>query len=469
MSPREHRRDAAIVIVVALVVRIVVALWAGDAFPPIADGGFYHTLATRLADGAGYTWLWPDGAVTYAAHYPVGYPAMIAVAYRVFGAGVTRAIAVNALIGTLASGAAWGLARRATSSRWALGAGLAAAVEPAIALYLPAVMTEAVTAHVVVIAAWLVAGARERTGAAAWRWLALAGLAVGVATLIRPQSLLLAPLLGLVAFAPSAGLRQRLAGGVVMTVLALATCAPWTARNCVRMKQCSLVSVNGGWNLLIGIGPNANGHWAPVDVPEACKTVWDEAGKDACFAREARAAIAREPGRFLSLVPKKLAATFDYGGAAPWYLHDSGKEAAFSLRAKEIAGALETVFHRVALALALLGVGVVTGPRARARAVLAVAASVVSVGGLLLVTQKLGWVATMALPVLVGMLGRGALGLPVLPLAAAAATLATAAVHAVFFGAGRYGLVVYPLVTLTAGWGASELLAAIRSRRRLGF
>jgi hypothetical protein len=299
--------------------------------------------------------------------------------------------------------------------------------------------------------------------------LALAGLAVGVATLVRPQSLVLAPLLGVFALAPGAGLSRRLAAGGLMTALALATCAPWTARNCVRMKQCSLVSVNGGWNLLIGIGPNANGHWAPVDVPDACKTVWDEAGKDACFGREARAAIAREPGRFLALVPKKLGATFDYGGAAPWYLHDSGKEAAFSFRAKEIAGAVETVFHRVALALALLGLGAVAGPWPRARAAIALAGAVVSVGGLLLVTQKLGWTAHVALPVLVAMLGRTALGLPLLPIGTAIAMLPTAAVHAVFFGAGRYGLVVYPLVTLSAAWGGAQVATAIRERRRLGF
>src|SRR5256885_7855973 len=46
---------------------------------------FYHAVATRIARGAGYTWAWPDGVVTYAAHYPVGYPALLGAAYAVFG------------------------------------------------------------------------------------------------------------------------------------------------------------------------------------------------------------------------------------------------------------------------------------------------------------------------------------------------------------------------------------------------
>jgi len=71
----------------------------------------------------------------------------------------------------------------------------------------------------------------------------------------------------------------------------------------------------------------------PVDVPEACRTVWDEAEKDACFAREARRIIARAPGRWLGLVPARLAATFDYAGAPGFYLHESNPEA-FDERAK---------------------------------------------------------------------------------------------------------------------------------------
>jgi hypothetical protein len=80
------RRDAALVFGVALAVRLAVVAWAHARFPPAEDGHYYDVLARRLAAGAGYTWLWPDGAVTYAAHYPVGYPGILAAAYAAFGA-----------------------------------------------------------------------------------------------------------------------------------------------------------------------------------------------------------------------------------------------------------------------------------------------------------------------------------------------------------------------------------------------
>ena len=56
----------------------VVAWASGRVSRPSEDGHYYDVLARRLASGDGYTWLWPDGAVTYAAHYPVGYPALLA-------------------------------------------------------------------------------------------------------------------------------------------------------------------------------------------------------------------------------------------------------------------------------------------------------------------------------------------------------------------------------------------------------
>ena len=91
------RRGGLIVAAVGLAVRLAVVAWAAGTIPAAADGTYYDTFAARLAEGHGYTWLWPDGAVTYAAHYPVGYPAMVALGYAVFGAKPVVAMVLNAL------------------------------------------------------------------------------------------------------------------------------------------------------------------------------------------------------------------------------------------------------------------------------------------------------------------------------------------------------------------------------------
>jgi len=336
-APRLSRaREAWIFAAGALAVRAAIVAWAARRFPAVEDGFYYDTLARRLAHGDGYTWLWPDGAVTYAAHYPVGYPALVAPLYAVFGASPVVAMAFNAIVGALGVFAALRLLEGTGRGAWRV-AGVVLALHPALAAYTPAVMTEGVTASIVALAAFFASRARDASALEdarrghAWRF--AAGVAIGIATLVRPQSIALAPALGALAFGV-ASWRARALGAALVTAIALVCCAPWTARNCARMDRCALVSVNGGWNLLIGVRSTSGG-WAAVDpVPDECREVWSEAMKDVCFERAARAAIARDPVAWAAKAPAKLAATLDYFGAAPWYLHASNAVAQRSRSAR---------------------------------------------------------------------------------------------------------------------------------------
>jgi uncharacterized protein YqgC (DUF456 family) len=347
---------------------------------------------------------------------------------------------LNAAIGALGAWAAHGLARRVLGRWAALLAGVLVALDPALVLYTPALMTEGVTAALLALAALAAARSAEESGKG-WKnpWLALTALLVGVGVLVRPQCLLVAPLLGALALGPG---WRRLAGSAIVSAGALLTCLPWTLRNCVRMKSCALVSVNGGWNLLIGASPKATGHWAPVDVPPACREVFDEAGKDACFGAAARSMIADDPLRWLSLVPAKLSATFDYCGAAPWYLHEAAP-GAFGWEAKQAAGAFETVVHRLLLAAALVALGSGEGRAPGARRALAAL-------GLLLAFTRPGYLAYLALAALGALCWWASPRRPALVGALAAVVGTTALVHGAFFGAGRYSLVVFPFVAACA-------------------
>jgi hypothetical protein len=428
-------RACGVVAAVAFAARALALIWAAGRFPPAADGFYYHTIAGRIAEGLGSTWLWPDGKVTYAAHYPVGYPALLALVYRWTGPTAVAAGWLQAVLGTAASVATYRLAAEAARPRLALAAGLAVALHPALVMYTPAVMTEGVTAALVAIAAYF-ASVRTTRGA-----LAL-GVTLGVATLVRPQSLLLAPCFGVLAAARGATWSTRLRRVAIATSIAVAVCLPWTIRNCARMNQCALVSFNGGWNLLIGAHERATGTFAPLEVPEACRTVWDEAEKDACFAREARAIVAGDPWRWLRLVPSKLAATFDYSGAPGFYLHASNPEA-FDDDRKRLLGIVETVYERIAYLGALVAAALTPGASKRAR--LAIAA----VSGVLLF-QTHAYLSVMGLVAVLALLGRGLFDRPTLWGATLGAVGTTMAAHAVFFGAGRYSMIVFPLVTVLA-------------------
>jgi hypothetical protein len=434
-------RDAWLVALAALVVRAVVVVFAANRFPPADDGSFYHVVAGRIARGLGYTWAWPDGAVTYAAHYPVGYPALIALFYRLVAAEPGVAMAVNAGLGALGALGAHALASRVASRRGAVVAGLMLAFEPALVLYTPALMTEAVAGELLLLAAVIGTGA---TPGFLWRGIAT-GLLLGLALLVRPQLLLVAPFVGALLAWRAPTLRRALGGALLVTSVSAAACVPWTLRNCSRLGTCAFVSANGGWNLYIGTSSLGEGGWAPLErigVPSACRNVFAEGEKDRCFGRAGIDVIARAPLAWLALVPKKLGVTFDYGTAAAHYLAASNPKLVDD-EAKAAVGAAELFGQRVLTIAAALALGRVEGPRKRARRWLALGAVV----ALLLPSAWPGWIALTVMGVL---LGAQLFRLPAACLAVAVVG-ASALTHAVFFGAGRYALVCLPSLAAVTG------------------
>ncbi len=440
-APAPRSSDGFAIAGVALAVRLAVVAWAATRFPPAEDGKYYQIVATRIAEGKGYTWLWPDGVVTYAAHYPVGYPAVLGALYAVFGAHPTLAMVANGVMGALAALAVHRVASVGANRRGANVAALAIALHPGLVFYTPAIMTEGFAAALLALAAWATVAARRRGRGVVWT-----GIAFGAATLVRPQSLLLAPCFGWLA-APPGNRRVALGRAAAVTAIAVGACLPWTFRNCARMHSCVLVSANAGWNLFIGAAPGATGSWVALDqlgVPAECRNVFGEAEKDACFGHAAVRDIEREPGRFLSLVPKKLAVTFDYAGAAGWYLHSSNP-GAFSESAKVRLGTAETIWERLVVLAALVAIARYDGPFGRVRKGAAAATSA-------FLFMKSAWVAHLGLGLSAALLGRRFRDADRLPASLAAVTvLGTAATHAVFFGSGRYSLVCFPALAGLAG------------------
>jgi 4-amino-4-deoxy-L-arabinose transferase-like glycosyltransferase len=355
------RRQALWLFGLALVLRLAVVAYAATRFPPADDGSFYHTVATRIAAGHGYTWAWPDGVVTYAAHYPVGYPALLGASYALFGAAPWAGMILNALLGALLVAGVHDVALRIASLGRARLAGLVLALHPTLVLYTAAIMTELAAAAVLVL---LVAvSLRLRESPRQWWQLALLGTGGALLVAIRSQLLPLVPLLGAVAVwqpdqaAPRSWLAARARGAALVLVAALACLAPWTARNCAKMDGCVFVSANGGWNLLIGTLPEAKGSFAPIagpTVPSECREVYGEAGKDRCFGQAGVRRIREAPLAWLGLVPQKLAQLFNGGAIAASYLNTSNPQVVNEPRRRAIA-TLETLSTRLLLLGAALG------------------------------------------------------------------------------------------------------------------
>jgi hypothetical protein len=146
-------------------------------------------------------------------------------------------------------------------------------------------------------------------------------------------------------------------------------------------------------------------------------------------------------------VPKKLAATFDYCGAAGWYLHQ-GNPGAFDEAAKVSLGVVETLCARVLVLLALLGVARAPSAEGRGGRVLRLA---LLAGAMIAALGEHGFVAYALLPLFLVVRARDLDDASGFELGALLVLAATVATHAVFFGAGRYSLVVFPLIAGLAG------------------
>ncbi|MDC3953139.1 glycosyltransferase family 39 protein [Polyangium jinanense] len=456
-KPSDEGRDrlfSAALFVLALLLRLYVAIaWARE---PVWDGHYYDFGARRIAEGFGYS----DDVVVGGqrvwhpwCHYPVGYSGFLAIFYRLFGAGPMTAPVVNAVTGALVVVLVHRLARYATTKNRARAAGLLCALDPGLIVYAALVMTEPLAALGLVAAGWLVARDAKTKP---MRGALLAGLTLGLATLVRPQSLLCAPALGLFTLGDGT-LRTKLKKGLVTAGIALATAVlvvlPWTARNCRVMDGCAFVSTNAGWNLAIGASPRATGRFETLRASDGCKVVTGQVQQDQCWRDEGLRWITNDPIRWLSLVPKKLSHTFDHESFPMGYLGEANP-AAWPEPRKATGRAVLTTVHVALLALAALGLVASPLGRLPLRARLTQIAALLAVLGVVLHGILSDAHPFWPLAVLIVLFG--ALPLPGAPARNAAvgylvfAVATVALTHAIFFGEDRYHVVITPVLCLLA-------------------
>ncbi len=346
LSLRDDLTFTWVVTLLALLVRLFVAIaWSKE---PVWDGHYYHFGAERIAAGLGYS---EDALVRGLlvwkpwAHYPVGYSGLLALFYRVFGSDLLVAPLVNVAFGALLVAIAHRLARYCLSENRARLAAALVALHPGLIVYSALVMTEVVAATFLLGA--LLVLLRFRTN---WRGPLLAGAVLGLGALVRPVSLLAVPLLYfLVSDTRSRSALKTLAAlGVALCVV-----MPWSARNCVRMDGCALISTNGGWNLAIG-AITETGRFQTLRGSDGCDVVTGQVQQDRCWAKVGWQRIEKNPARWLGLAPKKLEQTYNHESFAIEYLREA--DPATWNEDRRVAGReLLTLFHRLLLVASALG------------------------------------------------------------------------------------------------------------------
>ncbi len=282
---------------------------------PTSDADWYFSRAASLADGLGYL----SKAGTPTAFWPPGWPMALSVVFEFTGRSLISLGLCNLAVGAIAVWLLLDLGRKLFGSELAARAGLLLlALYPNNIGYFPLALTEVFYTSLLIAVCWLIVARRH------WVAFIAAGLLLGVATLVKAQTLLVVPVIlgiGLLRAPdfwknlPAAALR---AGALI--ALAALVVAPWTMRNHGELDGWVLVSTNGGITLLTGNNDSATGGYTPEDpvVTQLDSSGLDELAYDAQAQRLGVEWIKTHPAQFLMLMPMKLMRLWATDGEAQW-------------------------------------------------------------------------------------------------------------------------------------------------------
>lgn len=307
MTPRSPGQLPATAALFALSLAARLAFGLLVRVPPAWDGVLYERGARGLARGLGYScFLFGPSAdpTVPTAFYPVGYPAFLGALYRLFGVSPLTVVVSGALLGAIAVALSHRLALRCGPALAAHGAALLFALAPGPVVFSVTPMSETLWGALLLATALVLARASSPPRVPS---LLAAGALLAAAVYVRPQALVLVPLLP--ALLPGT-LPQRLRRAALVTATVTALVAPWTARNCLALDGCAIVSTNGGSNLAIGAVPRATGMYLTLTRADGCGGVVGERARERCWQRVAAQSVRRDPWRWVRLAWPKLYFTY---------------------------------------------------------------------------------------------------------------------------------------------------------------
>jgi hypothetical protein len=330
-------RGFAVAFSVAATLRVGLA-WAWDA-PLVSDFKDYHDLAMGLLDGS--EWL--------QLGRPMGYPLMLAAAYRLFGADLLVGEALGVALGLAGLVGLYILAQRLVGPQGAVWAAWGYALWPANVLMTPVLGTEVPYTSIFlwILVTLVLAGPSARFG---WFCTCLAGALTAWGHMVRPTTLALLPAI----WAYFVRLTPLRLGGVlravVLTAVVLLFLTPVAMFNQRETGRWSYsTSAYGNWSFLVGLNQKHNGMWNVDDAAKADE-LGDRQAIDAWARSEAWRRFSTDPGATLALVGRKffiMWASDDYGTYWAYGIHPSAN-------ARIVTGlnALSQLFYASVLCLA---------------------------------------------------------------------------------------------------------------------
>ncbi len=356
-------------VAVALAARIGFVCWApggvsGDAF-------WYHFYALQILGGAGYSYL--DGSPVVV--WMPGWSLLLAGLYAALGPDPHFGMFANAALGAATAGLLVWLGARLFRPAIGLVAGALYAAWPGNVYYAATLMTESAFNFALVLCLALLARGVEAGGRVRDAWLFAAGLAFGLATLIRSEPLALTPVLLLFLACSLRPPRQALrAAGGLLLALGLVL-APWVVRNYQAFDRVLVTAASGGANAWLGNHRGASGGELLPHALEYAKRHRGASHAESVLAandagwREAWDFVREHPAEELRILARKLRLSYGSDSGAIPLLRGAGTGAGTFLErqpARRLARLADAWWFAM-LALAALGLATLRGFRAAAR------------------------------------------------------------------------------------------------------
>ncbi len=249
IGKRRWRAALIAILAVALLVRLGAALHYN--LPPQTDAYDYDRTAVSLADGHGYPRASVfSGGPGPTAFRPPAYPLFLAGVYAITGTSNPdhrweAGRIAQALLGVAIVALVMLVASRLFGPCEALIAGAISAVYPPLVFEGTSLLTEPL--FTVLMLGGIAAVLRYRSGDDRLRWLLVAGLLAGLATLARTNGVVViaALALGVWTLRPRFKPRALVAPSIVLASAALAI-VPWTIRNVIELHAFIPVSTQTG-------------------------------------------------------------------------------------------------------------------------------------------------------------------------------------------------------------------------------
>jgi len=284
---------------------------------PESDGAWYLERATILHLRGEYS---ERGIPT--AYWPVGYPAFLAGIFAFTGPSLLAVKLANVVLAGASFWLLYVLAIRLSGNIQVAGLTVLLFTLHINGVgYTPLVLTEVLYVALLLGSAVFLIGSER-----AWR-LVGGGLILGLATLVKTQTIILAPFFALLCLLDGFSLHSfKTAAGraVLVGLVALLVVLPWSFRNYNVFGSFVLVSTNGGMTLLTGNNPSVVGDYTnnfsesdPL-VKEARFSVADQVAADKRASALGWKWIREHPGTFLSLIPKKMLRLWGPDGESEW-------------------------------------------------------------------------------------------------------------------------------------------------------